>query len=57
MKEFRNMKMLHDRCVCCGKFRKQSELIYMIGENDEEWLECKFCMSESDREKYFKTLE
>lgn len=40
------------KCDCCGKFRKDSDLVMMYGEG-ENWLECRWCMSISDKEVYF----
>lgn len=42
------------RCDCCGKFRKLMDIRIVMGEYDEEWAECRFCMSKSDLETYFK---
>ena len=46
-------------CGCCGKFRKEKDLVMMAGESDdcggyEQWLECKFCCSGIDYDRYFK---
>jgi len=42
------------KCDCCGKFRKLRDLVRMMGEYDEEWNECRFCVSKSDLDQYFK---
>lgn len=42
------------KCVCCGKFRKEVDLVELYGEYDESWLECKYCCSQVDYERYFK---
>jgi len=48
---------MSERCDICGKFRKDSELVGMQAEGDEQWLECKKCISESDMERYFPEVE
>ena len=42
------------KCALCGKFRKKTDLVMMQAEGEETWLECIDCMSESDKERYFK---
>lgn len=49
------------RCDCCGKFRKAEDLVYIEDTDGDGWVtsysgyECKDCMSEFDRERYFPT--
>lgn len=45
------------KCDCCGKFRSRKDVVGVMGEYDEEWVECRFCMSEADEEWYFKDKE
>jgi len=40
------------RCALCGMFRKVKDLFMAYGE-DDEWLECRFCCSQFDLERYF----
>lgn len=47
------------RCDSCGKFRKESDVI--IQEDwtfdnmvCDQWVECRYCMSQADEERYFK---
>ena len=47
------MTTIPKRCDLCGKFRKLTELNGMAGENDEEWVECDWCMSGVDYERKF----
>lgn len=47
------MKAHLNRCDLCGKFRLTKDLAMIGGENDEEWIECRFCCSKSDLETYF----
>jgi len=42
------------RCDLCGRFKKETDIALIEGEDLEQWLECKECMSQSDRETYFK---
>lgn len=42
------------RCDLCGKFRKSCDVWIVMGEYDEEWTECRLCMSESDAETELK---
>jgi hypothetical protein len=42
-----------NKCVICAKFKKWADLICMGGENDETWLECRDCMSQSDFETFY----
>lgn len=48
----------YNKCSCCGKFRKEDDLVAMEGDSSEGWsdlwLECKYCCSPVDREMYFK---
>ena len=47
------------RCDICGKFRKEQDVFLDEGESSdgfsvEQWLECKFCCSPADYDRYFK---
>jgi len=47
------------KCDCCGKFRKDSEVVLQEhscwdGLEVDQYLECKYCMSQADFERYFK---
>ena len=45
------------QCDLCGKFRADVNLVLMQAEGDEQWLECKDCMSPADHEIYFGKKE
>jgi len=48
-----------NRCDCCGKFRKESDC---IGQEEtssdgfclDQYMLCRYCMSQSEEEAYFK---
>lgn len=47
-----------NRCDCCGKFRKDSDLVIQEDVDHDgfglgQWLECRFCMSTEDEQIYF----
>ena len=44
------MKELN-KCDCCGKF-KPWNLLFSMGNGDEEWFECNDCISNDDRERF-----
>ena len=51
-----------NKCDCCGKFRKKSDLILQEevstdGYQLDQYLECKDCMSPADHEIYFGKKE
>lgn len=51
--------MTSERCDGCGKFRKEKDIVYIdyaVGDGLEvdNVSECRWCMSEADRELYFK---
>lgn len=52
----RRRKLDLNKCAVCGKFRKPEELVCMQAEGDEQWLECKHCMSKSSLDRYFPEL-
>jgi len=41
------------KCDSCGKFRRDEDIIGIMGENDESWTECFYCCSPHDRKTYF----
>jgi hypothetical protein len=50
------------RCDCCGKFRKESEVVLQEevcsdGFQIDQYFECRLCMSPADEELYFKSRE
>lgn len=40
------------RCDLCGRYRKIKDTA-TVGNEDQEWIECKDCMSASDLKTYF----
>lgn len=49
------------KCQCCGKFRKDSDVVEMSGDSDdcggcETWTECRFCCAQVDVERYWPEL-
>lgn len=49
-----SMKYKRYQCGLCGKFRKVTDIFAATGEGDEYWIECKFCCSDADFERFFK---
>jgi hypothetical protein len=46
------------KCDSCGKFRKESDCVLqeytcMDGMQVDQWLECRWCMSLADAQRYF----
>lgn len=46
-------KKIRLRCDACGKFRKETDLVLIGGEYDEEWIECIDCISASGFKRHF----
>jgi hypothetical protein len=49
---------MKNKCSCCGKFRKAEDLVWFDDHDGDGWLrgswmECRFCLSQSDFETYF----
>ena len=45
------------KCDLCGKFRKELDIRLIEGDSNDghqgqQWIECKFCMSKSELERF-----
>jgi hypothetical protein len=41
------------RCSLCGKFRKAKDVVDLAVADEAELIECRWCMSECDLDRYF----
>lgn len=51
--------MITPQCNACGKFRKKDDVVLLEdstfdGLCVEQWIECRFCCSDDDYERYFE---